>query len=190
MFYQICFIRLVIYFQVSYFGDSISLYITPSTHTFFRWSKQPEPYVKAYKFLWKSDRYSSPKIFILDISGKPYLSGLAISRLLILLFQHQHINIHIRTLEILCVQLISPIIRPQIKNSIIYPLYTAHDTRFVSACGGPFDVYLNRSHYLAGVLWEVTAPGPYWPIHKEQRPAGPITRARSVRPDQIGHFSN
>lgn len=99
-----------------------------STHT-FRWSKQPEPYVKAYKFLCKSDRYTSAKIFILDISGKPYLSGLAISRLLILLFQHQHINIHIRTLEILCVQLIFPIISPQIKNSIIYPLYSAHDTQ-------------------------------------------------------------
>lgn len=97
-----------------------SLYILHfSTHT-FRWSKQPEPYVKAYKFLCKSDRYTSAKIFILDISGKPYLSGLAISRLLILLFQHQHINIHIRTLEILCVQLIFPIISPQIKNSIIY----------------------------------------------------------------------
>lgn len=26
--YQICFIRLVIYFEVSYFGDSIALYIT------------------------------------------------------------------------------------------------------------------------------------------------------------------
>lgn len=167
-----------------------SLYILHfSTHT-LRWSKQPEPYVKAYKFLCKSDRYTSAKIFILDISGKPYLSGLAISRLLILLFQHQHINIHIRALEILCVQLIFPIISPQIKNSIIYPLYSAHDTRFVSACGGPFDVYLNRSHYLAGVLWGVTGPGPYWPIHKEQRHAGPITRARSARPDQIGHFSN
>lgn len=145
----------MIYFQVSYFGDSIALYITLSTHT-FRWSKQPEPYVKAYKFLCKSDRYTSAKIFILDISGKPYLSGLAISRLLILLFQHQHINIHIRTLEILCVQLIFPIISPQIKNSIIYPLYSAHDTRFVSACGGPL-----MSIWTGRITWPVYCEG--WP---------------------------
>lgn len=174
MFYQICFIRLVIYFQVSYFGDSIALYITPSTHT-FRWSKQPEPYVKAYKFLWKSDRYSSPKIFILDISGKPYLSGLAISRLLILLFQHQHINIHIRTLDILCVQLISPIIRPQIKNSIIYPLYTAHDTRFVSACGGPPPM---MSIWTGRITWPVYCER--WPhrghIDQYTKSSGPPAR--------------
>lgn len=99
---SVCFIPLVRDSQVPLFCDSIFLCITLTKRTLLR-SKQSEPYVKAYKFLLKSVRFIRAKIFILDLSEKPYPSTGRLSCLLILLFQHKHINIHIRTLEILYV---------------------------------------------------------------------------------------
>ena len=89
-------------FSSASFCDSIFLCITLTKRT-LQGSKQSEPYVKAYKFLLKSVRFIRAKIFILDLSEKPNPSTGRLSCLLILLFQHKHINIHIRTLEILYV---------------------------------------------------------------------------------------